>query len=159
MLIESALYQILKNTTAITDLVSGRIFSGVLPKELKQFPSIVYRPPQRGGRRVVRTINGGCALVEQPIYIFSAAKTNYGEAARLDDAIFQVLDDFPRTDIVDPTTSPADHIRIEAIITTELSHSYAFVDDMQLHQFITEYLFHYVDPTRRDRNQNVSSPQ
>lgn len=157
MQIESALYQLLKNATAITNLVSGRIFSGVLPKSLEQFPAIVYRPPQRGGRRVVRTINGGCALVEQPIYIFSAAKTNYGEAARLDDAIFQTLDDFPRTDVMDPTTSPPDSIRIEAIITTDLSHSYAYVDDVMLHQFITEYLFHYVDPTRRDRK-NISSP-
>ncbi len=152
MLIETALYQLLKNSTTVMDLVGGRIFSGVLPKSLENFPAIVYRPPQRGGRRVVRTINANCALVEQPIYVFSAAKTNYGAAARLDDAIFQTLDDFPRTDVVDPTTSPADSIRVEAIITTELSHSYAFVDDIQIHQFITEYLFHYVDPQRRDRS-------
>ncbi len=159
MLIESALYQILKNSVAITNLVSGRIFSGVLPKKLEQYPALVYRPPQRGGRRVVRTINGNCALVEQPLYIFSASKVNYGEAARLDDAIFQVLDEFPRTDIADPTTSPVESLRIETVITTDLSHSYAFVDDIGLHQFITEYLFHYIDPTRLVRNQLVQSPQ
>lgn len=157
MLIETALYQLLKNSTAVMNIVQGRIFSGVAPKDLKAYPAVIYRPPQRGGRRVVRTINAGCALVEQPLYIFSSAKTNYGEAARLDDAIFQLLDDFPRTDVEDPTTSPVDSIRVEAIITTDLSHSYAYVDDILLHQFITEYLFHYVDPQRRDRN--VSSPQ
>jgi len=157
MLIESALYQILKASTEVMNLVQGRIFSGVVPLKLENYPAIVYRPPQRGGRRVVRTINGGCALVEQPLYIFSTAKTNYGEAARLDNTIFQVLDDFPRTDVSDPTTSPADVIRVEAIITTDLSHSYAYVDDVHLHQFITEYLFHYVDPIRQGRN--ALSPQ
>lgn len=157
MLIETALYQILKADATITSLVSGRIFSGVLPKELTDFPAIVYRPPQKGGRKVVRTINAGCALVEQPLYVFSASKVNYGAAARLDDAIFHVLDEFPRTDVLDPTTSPPDSIRVEAIISTELSHSYAFVDDMKIHQFITEYLFHYVDPIRHARK--VMSPQ
>lgn len=157
MLIESALYQILKGSTQVMSLVQGRIFSGLLPDGLKNFPALCYRPPQRGGRRVVRTINGGCALVEQPLYIFSASQVNYGEAARLDDAIFQALDDFPRTDVEDPTTSPVDSIRVEAIVTTDLAHSYAYVDDMRLHQFITEYLFHYVDPIRRGRN--ASSPQ
>lgn len=157
MLVESALYQLLKNDLDVMGIVHGRIFSGVLPNGLENFPALCYRPPQKGGRRVVRTLNTGCALVEQPLYIFSAAKTNYGEAARLDDAIFHLLDEFPRTDVSDPTTSPADSIRIEAILSTELAHSYAFVDDMRLHQFITEYLFHYVDPVRRERN--VSSPQ
>lgn len=152
MLVESALYQILKADTAVMAIVQGRIFSGVIPKKLDKFPALCYRPPQRGGRKVVRTINGGCALVEQPLYIFSASKTNYGEAARLDDAIFHALDEYEREDIIDPTTSPADSIRIEAVLTTELSHSYAFVDDIGLHQFITEYLFHYVDPIRHDRN-------
>lgn len=156
MLVESALYQILKNSTTVMSLVQGRIFSGVLPDKLENFPALCYRPPQRGGRRVVRTINAGCALVEQPFYIFSAAKTNYGEAARLDDAIFHELDEF-RGRVEDPTTSPIDSIKIEIVITTELSHSYAYVDDVRLHQFITEYLFHYVDPIRRSRN--VPSPQ
>lgn len=152
MLVESALYQLLKNDMDVMAIVKGRIFSGVLPNKLDTFPALCYRPPQRGGRRVVRTINAGCALVEQPLYIFSASKTNYGEAARLDDAIFHVLDELPRTDVQDPTTSPPDSIRIETIITTELAHSYAYVDDMRLHQFITEYLFHYIDPIRHSRN-------
>lgn len=152
MLIESALYQILKADTTIMSIVQGRIFGGILPRQLEAFPALCYRPPQKGGRKVVRTINSGCALVQQPIYIFSASKVNYGEAARLDTAIFHALDEFPRQDIVDPTTSPVESIRIETIITTELSHSYAWVDDIKIHQFITEYLFHYVDPIRHGRN-------
>lgn len=152
MQIETALYQILKASTEVMDIVQGRIFGGVLPDKLGAFPALCYRPPQKGGRRVVRTINAGCALIEQPLYIFSAAKANYGEAARLDDAIFHVLDEFPRTDVEDPTTSPTDSIRIETVLSTELAHSYAYVDDIRLHQFITEYLFHYVDPIRQSRN-------
>ena len=155
MLIETALYQLLKNSSDVTNIVSGRIFSGVLPMKLEQFPAIVYRPPQRGGRRVIRTINGGCALVEQPIHVFCAAKTNYGEAARLDDAIFHALDEF-RGVVYDPTTSPMDSIKVEAVITTEISHSYAFIDDTKLHQFITEYLFHYVDPIRQSLSAALS---
>lgn len=157
MLIESALYQILKRDSVIMSIVQGRIFSGVLPNKLDSFPALCYRPPQRGGRRVVRTINSGCALIEQPLYIFSASKTNYGEAARLDDAIFHVLDEFQREDVADVSMSPPDTIRVETVITTDLSHSYAYVDDMRLHQFITEYLFHYVDPIRHRRN--AASPQ
>src|SRR5262245_46284162 len=157
MVIEDALYQILKNSVGVTTHVSGRIFSGVLPKKLQLFPAIVYRPPMRGGRKVVRTINPGCALIEQPILIFSASKLNYGEAARVDEAIFHALDEFPRTDVEDPTLSPPDSIRVETIIATELAHSYAFVDDVQLHQFVSEYLFHYVDPIRRARNPGAKS--
>jgi len=156
MQIETALYQLLKGSPTVTDLVYGRIFSGVLPKTLTLFPAIVYRPPQRGGRRVVRTINGNCALVEQPIFVFSASKLNYGEASRLDEVIFHELDEF-RGEVFDPTTSPLDSIQIEVVLTTELAHSYAYIDDVQLHQFITEYLFHYIDPIRRDRS--VLSPQ
>lgn len=151
MLIESALYHLLKADAAVMAIVQGRIFSGVLPNELAAFPALCYRPPQRGGRKVVRTINAGCALVEQPLYVFSAAKTNYGAAARLDDAIFHALDEF-RGEVIDTTTSPAESIKIETIITTDLSHSYAYVDDIRLHQFITEYLFHYIDPIRQSRN-------
>jgi hypothetical protein len=158
MLIESALYQILKNSGTIANIVHGRIFSGVLPLKLDTFPAIVYRPSPRGGRKVVRTIDGGCALVEQPLYIFSAAKTNYGEAARLDDAIFHALDEYPRSVISDLSMSPPDSIRIEAVLTTDLAHSYAYVDDTHLHQFITEYLFHYIDPIRQG-GRDALSPQ
>jgi len=159
MQVESALYQLLKADATVMSIVQGRIFSGVLPNELKHFPALCYRPPQRGGRRVIRTLNTGCQLMEQPLYIFSAAKSNYGEAARLDEAIFHVLDELPRMDVSDPTTSPADSIRIETVLSTDLAHSYAYVDDMRVHQFITEYLFHYVDPIRHARLAGDVSPQ
>ncbi len=92
MLIESALYQILKNDTAIAALVGERIFSGKLPQKRRDgaaydsYPAIVYKPPPLGGREVVRVLEGGCALISQPLHIFSVAHTNYGAAARLDAA-------------------------------------------------------------------------
>lgn len=151
MLVESALYQLIKNSSVMAT-VNGRVFGGVLPdtkegKPFDSFPAIVYRPPENGGRRVPRILEGGCPLVEQPFLIFSASRNNYGEAALIDEALFHLLDEY-RGVVTDPTKSPVESLEIEAVLATSLSHAYAYVDELRVHQFVTEYLFHYKDPLR-----------
>jgi len=163
MLIESAAYQLLIGSQdfssrpdladaseVLTSLIGNKVFGGILPgtkdKPFDSYPAVVYRTPPRGGRRVVRILEGGCPLVEQPIHIFSAARA-VSTAARIDDAIFHLLDEF-RGIVQDPSTSPVESLDVQAVLSTDLSHAYAYVDDLQVHQFVTEFLFHYKDPLR-----------
>ena len=73
MLIEQAIYQILKNDAGVIALVGNRIFYGVLD-QIVNYPAIAYRPPAVGNRTLLRTLGGGCSLVSQRVHVYSASK-------------------------------------------------------------------------------------
>jgi hypothetical protein len=144
--IEQAIYQILKNDTGVTDFVDGRIFAGIWKQEVTTYPGIVYRPPADGGRREVRTLPGGCTLVEQRMQVFSAAK-KYGPAAELDYAVTQALGEFRNT-VTNTELSPEEALDIQGIYLDAPAHGHSFEDKSQVHQFLSEFLCFYIDTTR-----------
>lgn len=150
MLIEEAIYKILKTATPVTDLVVGRIFAGKIPQQNHTWPALCYGPPSDGRREPVRTLQGGVTLVKQRIQVFSAAQT-MGRASELDIAICTTLDEFSGT-VVDELTSPEESIDIQAIYLVPpgegIAHGHQWVDKTQLHEFLSEYDCHFIDPTR-----------
>lgn len=148
MLIEQAVYKILKTDPGVTALVVGRIFAGVMPQQNQTFPAIVYRAPADSGRMNVYTLEGGIALVRQRIQVFSAGRT-YGQAALVDAAVGDALDEYRGT-VVNLEASPSESIDIQGIFTTLVSHAHQYVDTTQLHEFITEFECHFIDPRRVD---------
>lgn len=150
MQIEDAVYQLLKTDAAVTAIVSGRIFQGVMPQEVHSYPGIVYRAPEDGGRAIIRTLEGGCTLVSQRIKVFSAAhKAN--QSGPLDIAVIKCLDEFSGT-VTEPDTSPEESIEIQGIYLTQpdqgLAHAYQYVDKTKLHEFISEFDCYFIDPSR-----------
>ena len=139
---------LLKLEPTVTALVAGRIFSGVLPQTVT-FPAIAYRP--FGGRKVVRTLSGGIALVEEAYHVFSADKGlgHFGVATELDRAVNVALDEFSGT-IVDTSSllSPPDSMDVQIIYSGDICHEYEYDDKLQLHQFVSEFRVHYLDPLR-----------
>lgn len=146
MNIEQAIYQILKTDSGITARVAGRIFAGVAPQQVHDDEYLVYR--SAGDRRIVRTLEGGCALFSQRMHVFSTGK-KYGRAATLDDLVILTLDEFRNT-VTLPDTSPSETLFIESIFLTPLSHEYQYVDKTERHEFISEFDCHYLDPSRAD---------
>lgn len=141
--IEDAIYEILKADAGVTAIVSGRIFGGVIRETLKTFPVVLYRSD--GGRRPVRTLDGGCTLVEQRIHVFSAAR-GMADASDLDYAIHSALDEFSGT--VSNGGSPEQTIDIQGIFSGDLSHEHDYVDTTELHQFVSEFNCNFIDPRR-----------
>lgn len=146
MNIEQAIYSLLKANTAITDEVEGRIFAGIWKQEVITYPGIVYRPPPEGGKDIVRVLESGCALVRQRMHVFSAAK-RFGQAAELDNAVIGCLDEYRGT-VISFEQSPAESIDIQAIFLTSPAHSYMYDDRTKVHQFISVFECHYIDPQR-----------
>lgn len=152
MLIEEAVYQLLSANAGVTALASGRIFAGVLPQDLQNYPAIAYRAPATGNRmnrRTIQVMEGGCSLVAQRIHVFSAAKgkRDYGPAAELDAAVCGALEDYQGTVSI-PASSPLESIYVQGIFATTLAHAYGFDDKTQTHNFVTEFEIHYTDPNR-----------
>lgn len=150
MLVEQAVYQILKTDAAIIALVGSRIFYGVLD-QIVTYPAIAYRPPAAGNRTLIRTMQGGCSLVSQRVHVYSASKGRGNaiaqQAALLDAAVSKALDEYSGT-IEDLTVSPSESITIQAIFSTGLAHRYVYDDPQQVHNFLTEFEIHYTDPQR-----------
>ena len=150
MLVEQAIYQILKADAGVTALVSSRIVYGVLD-QIQTYPAIAYRPPAVGNRTVLRTMEGGCSLVSQRVHVYSAAKGRGNSvaivAAELDAAVHSALDEYRGT-VFDITVSPIESIEIHAIFSTNLAHRYVYDDQVQVHNFLTEFEIHYTDPMR-----------
>jgi hypothetical protein len=146
VLIEQVIYKLLKTNMDVTDLVAGRIFAGIVPQTIATFPLVMYKTPEDGGREVVRTIQGGCSLVRQRMRLFSAART-YGEAALLDAAVYGCLDEFFGT-VINEQVSPPESIDIQGIFLAQPAHAHQFVDKTQLHEFISEFDCHFIDPSR-----------
>jgi hypothetical protein len=156
--LEQAIYLILKSDAGLAAAVGGRIFAGTIPRSpitsgtlpgIKTFstgiyPAIVYAPTRAGGD-VTRVLGGGCALLEQPVEIFTASRTSYDEAADLEDRIFHLLDEFSGV-VRDPASS--DSFTIQSVFRTNWARVYTHLDSLQVHQFATEYSFHYLDPLR-----------
>jgi hypothetical protein len=146
--IERALYQLLKNDADLTTAVGGRIFAGTIPRSTTAstqiYPLVVYAPT-RAGHDVTRIVSGGCPLVEQPVEIFSASRLSYDEAADLDDRIVHLLDEFSGT-VTDPALNES--LEIQAVFSTNYAHVYSYLETIQVHQFLTEFQFHYLDPLR-----------
>lgn len=146
MLIEQAIYKLLKDDSGVTALVAGRIFAGIWKQEVSTYPGIVYRAPGDGRREIVRVLESGCSLVKQPIHVFSAAKS-YGQAAILDSLICTALDEF-RGNVADTSVSPPESIEIQGIFLTRMAHAHQYQDRTQLHEFISEFDCHFIDPLR-----------
>lgn len=146
MLIEQAIYKLLKDNSGVTALVAGRIFAGIWKQEVSNYPGVLYRAPADGRREIVRVLEGGCSLVMQPIHVFSAAKT-YGQAATLDSLVCTALDEFRGT-VTDTSVSPPGSIEIQRIFLTRLAHAHQFTDRTQLHEFTSEFNCHFIDPLR-----------
>lgn len=144
MLIEQAIYKILKADTGVTDQVVGRIFSGVAPQALTTYPVVVYRP--NGNRRIVALLDGGCTLVQQRIEILSGGRT-FAEAALTDAAVGDALHEFHDT-VVNLDASPQESIDVQGIFMDLPAHEYVFDDKTQLHQFVTDFMCHFIDPRR-----------
>jgi hypothetical protein len=149
--IEQALYKLLKTDAAVSGFVAGRIFAGVMPQQVETYPAIAYRAPAAGGRgagsrETFHTLPSGCTLVRQRLQVFSAAKT-YGEAALLDEAVYTLLDEFRGTVIRDGS-SPEESIDIQGVFLGDPAHAYVFEDKTQLHQFVSEFAFNFIDPSR-----------
>ena len=143
MLIEDAIYQILKANAAVTARVAGRFFSGVAPQTVHATPYIVYRAD---GHEIVGTLEGGCELVRTRIEIFSAA-TTAGDAALTDAAVIKALHEFRGT-VVKEDTSPEESIVVQGIYATPNCHEHGYVDKTKLHEFFSEFDCHYTDPSR-----------
>lgn len=137
MQLEEAIYQILKNDAGVTAIVSGRIFGLIVPQTVT-YPLALYRSPAYGGMDRARVLEGGSCFVKEPIHMFSASKVK-AEAARLDQAINTALDEYAGT---------IGDVEIEAIFSTRLAHAYDYDDATQVHQFVTEFECHYLDPLR-----------
>lgn len=146
MLIDQVIYKLLKADSGITALVAGRIFAGIWKQEVTTYPGIVYHAPADGRREVVRVLQSGCSLVKQPIHVFSAARS-YGQAATLDARVNVVLDEFRGT-VTDVTVSPPESIVVQGIFLTRLAHAHQYDDKTQLHEFISEFDCHFIDPLR-----------
>ncbi len=150
MLIEQAIYQILRNDAPIAALVGSRIVYGVLD-QIQTYPAIAYRPPAVGNRTLIRTLGGGCSLVSQRVHVYSASKGRGNAvaelAAELDAAVSKALDEYRGT-VSDMTVSPVESIYIQAIFSTNLAHRYVYDDPQQVHNFLTEFEIHYTDPQR-----------
>lgn len=144
MQLEEAVYQVLKNDAGIAAIVAGRIFAFIAPQTLT-YPAVVYRPPADGQREVLRVLEGGNAYVKQVIHVFSSS-TVKAEAARLDQAVNTALDEYDGV-VVDPVT-PTSTLQIESIFSTSLSHAYIYDDVIQVHQFLTQFECHYLDPLK-----------
>lgn len=146
MLIEQAIYKILKTTAGVTNLVVGRIFAGVMPQQNTTYPAIVYRTPPDGGRLMTEVLEGGCSLVRQRIHVFSAGRT-YGQAALVDAAVGDALQEYHGT-VYNTDASPQESIDIQSIFMTLMSHAHQYVDKTELHEFVTEFECYFIDPRR-----------
>lgn len=147
VLIEQAIYALLKASSGVTDIVAGKIFSGVA-KQTAVAPYVVYRTPPEGARRITRTIDGDCTLVRDGVLIFSVGRT-YGEAAELDAAIEDALDEYAGT-VTNTDASPEESIDIQQIRLDSPAHGHQYVDDTKLHEFLSKYECDFTDPRKLD---------
>lgn len=141
--IEDAIYEILKADAGVIAVVSGRIFGGVIRETLKTFPVVMYKSD--GGRKPIRTLQGGCSLVSQRIRVFSAAP-GLSVASDVDYAVHAALDEFRGT--VGNGASPEETIEVQSIYSQPLSHDHEYVDKTELHQFVSDFDCHFIDPRR-----------
>lgn len=147
MLIEEAIYRILKADSQVTGVVASKIFSGVA-KQSVTAPYLVYRAPAEGGRRITEVLEGGCALVQQDIDVFSVG-TNYGAAATLDSHVENALHEYSGT-VVNTDLSPSESIDIQRIFLNLPAHGHQYVDDTKLHEFVSRFRCYFLDPLRLD---------
>jgi hypothetical protein len=145
VLIEEAIYRILKGDSAVTAVVAGKVFSGVA-KQTATAPFVVYRAAPEGSRRIVEVLDGGCTLVQEDIDVFSVGR-NYGEAAELDDSVEAALHEFTGT-VVNDEASPSQSIGIQMILMGLPAHAHQYVDDTKVHEFISRFRCHFLDPRR-----------
>lgn len=148
MNVETAVYRLLTQDSGVSGIVSSRVFGGVLKQDVV-YPAIAYRPS--GPRRVLRVMEGGCALFSQQMAVFSVTDDAHGAfktSVLLDEAVFAALDEFSGT--VSDGGSPEDTLEIQAIFSGHVAHEYQHRDlgGKRLHEFLTEFDVHYIDPTR-----------
>lgn len=147
MLLEDAVYIILRDDAGVGAVAGNRLKGGVLPQTVEAYPFMVYRG---SGREPVRTLEGGVALVSMRFAIYSVAET-YRDAALCRDAVLAALDEYSGT--VTNDESPAESIQIQAIFSQGTDYRR---DDqgtqgkpgLNLHEFLTEFEAHYLDPDR-----------
>ncbi len=153
MLPETAIFQILKNTAPLTALNAQRLFAGEVPQTTELSTGVCYRPSPDRNRELIRTLEGGCTLVAEYFLIFTMVRGAQGAtfpftlANQIDRAVNTALDEFADT-VTDPTTSPAESLEVQEIISTENSHLYGYDDKTKTHQFISEFKVTFTDSTR-----------
>jgi len=153
MEIETAFYQILKNNAPLTALNAARVFSGQVPQKWDGDTAIALRPSPDKNREIIRTLEGGCTLVNEWFIVFSVTKGAQGATYpftlcnRLDRAVIAALDEFTGT-VIDPATSPTESIEVQEIITTDNTHLYGYDEKTKTHQFISEFRVSYTDVSR-----------
>jgi hypothetical protein len=148
--IEQAVYILLSSHAPITALVSTRIFPGVWDQKVTTSPGMVYRLPADGRRKLIKTLDGGVALVEQPVQIFTGSD-RMSVASAVDLLVIGRLHEFSGT-VNDATVSPVESISVQSIFAADDGpvHAYHWNDKTQRHEFLTEFVCHFLDPTRLD---------
>lgn len=150
--IENAIYQILGGDTNISNLVSGRLFSGQIPQRKQTtdaplYPAIAYRMRDR---QEIETLDAEpAALVSEYVDVFSVSAGDTGEASRLDRYVIKALSGF--NGIVDNGDSPPDTITIQRILLASPAHQQIdprVTDAVGKFQFLSTFEVHYFDPLR-----------
>lgn len=163
--LDKALGILLDDDADVVAIAGENIFSEELPQGKESggavgqpYPGISYRPPAppERGKQVIRTLQGGCTLVEEIRYVYSAAK-NKTVASNLDQAIFNALDEFAGT--VSDEASPPSTLDIQGIFATDVAHVYVGRDQVTetasatgVYHYVTRYRIVYSVTTQLNKN-------
>lgn len=150
MIIETAAYQLLKGDASILSIVQDganiKIFGGAEFPADDDFPVLVYKPPPSGGREMPMVMGGDTPLISQPMQFISLSR-HFKQAARLDHYVFLKLSDYAGS-VSDPTTSPAESLTIQGVFLDQPNHGYSYLEELRVHQFLSQYVFRYIDPDK-----------
>lgn len=136
MLVENALFKILKTNAALIALIQTRVYPGVLPQTV-EYPAIAYR---RVGKEKVKVLDPSGTLYDLVKYRFrffatSKGADKYGEAKKLEKLIEFALD-FQGT-VIDDTVSPVESYEIQGIFPETSFDQYD--DKTQTHQAVSDF--------------------